>query len=488
MALYKYFKKEDPAALPTVATCGSSSFTQKEIQHVNKVVKRTLDEDSSKTVKKKGKYNSYSPEDRARIGKYATENGPTKAAAHFSKVLDCKINESTARKFKSEYLNEIKKMVHDDVDDYRYDGKLVVSALPTKPQGRPLLLGKELDQAVQDYVKALRIEGGVVNTSIVMAACEGIVTAKDASKLSSHGGHIHVTKTWAKSLLGRMGYVKRKGSNAGKVSMLHFEEIKEAFLADVTAEVVMNDVPDDLVFNWDQTVLHLVPTGQWTMHQAGEKLIPIANSDDKRQITAVLAASMTGEYLPPQLIYQGKTNRCHPQVPIPEGWDIWHSDNHWSNEETMKRYIEKIVIPFITQKREALELSNSHPALVLFDAFRGQTTSDIKQLLDENNIISVLIPPNCTDKLQPMDIAINKPMKDELKTRFQTWYANEVQKQLLKHIPLEQVKVDVTATAIKHKSANWIFSSWQAIEQRPEIAINGFKKAGLVDAIASVQD
>ena len=59
-----------------------------------------------------------------RIGKYATENGPTKAAAHFSKVLDCKINESTARKFKCEYLNEIEKMVH---DDYQYDGKLVVS-------------------------------------------------------------------------------------------------------------------------------------------------------------------------------------------------------------------------------------------------------------------------------------------------------------------------------------------------------------------------
>ena len=50
-------------------------------------------------------------------------------------------------------------------------------------------------------------------------------------------------------------------------------------------------------------------------------------------------------------------------------------------------------------------------------------------------------------------------MKDELKAKFQTWYANEVKKQLLKDIPLEEVKVNVTATAIKHKSANWSFSS-----------------------------
>ena len=105
------------------------------------------------------------------------------------------------------------------------------------------------------------------------------------------------------------------------------------------------------------------------MHRAGEKVVPITNSDDKRQITAVVAASMTGEYLPPQLIYTGKTNRCHPRVSAPAGWDIWHSHNHWSNEDTMKRYVEKIIVPFVARKREALDLNDSHPALVLFDCF-----------------------------------------------------------------------------------------------------------------------
>ena len=76
-------------------------------------------------------------------------------------------------------------------------------------------------------------------------------------------------------------------------------------------------------------------------------------------------------------------------------------------------------------------------------------------------------------------------MKDELKKRFQTWYALEVQKQL-KEVPVDKVKVDVTASAIKTKSASWIISSWQAIEQRPEIVINGFRKAGILDAITFV--
>ena len=87
------------------------------------------------------------------------------------------------------------------------------------------------------------------------------------------------------------------------------------------------------------------------MNKAGEKIIPIAHLDDKQQITAVLAITMNGTYmyLAPQLIYQGKTERCHPRLDgssLPDEWDIWHLANHWSNEETMKRYITKVIVPY----------------------------------------------------------------------------------------------------------------------------------------------
>ena len=97
------------------------------------------------------------------------------------------------------------------------------------------------------------------------------------------------------------------------------------FLADSKAQVLMNDIPDELVINWDQTALPLVPTGEWTMHHAGEKMIPIAKSDDERQITAVFAASMTGEYLAPQLIFKGRQNvaihKCVVNTNMNDGTD-----------------------------------------------------------------------------------------------------------------------------------------------------------------------
>ena len=122
----------------------------------------------------------------------------------------------------------------------------------------------------------------------------------------------------------------------------------------------MNEVPPELIFNWDETALHLVSTGQWTMHHA-RKVITISNSDDKHQVTAVFAATLTGDFLAPQMIYKGKTERSHPKVSVPSGWDLWHRDNHWSNEETMKRYVEKIVVPYLDTKRVALHLFLTSP-------------------------------------------------------------------------------------------------------------------------------
>ena len=77
----------------------------------------------------------------------------------------------------------------------------------------------------------------------------------------------------------------------------------------------------------------------------------------------------------------------------------------------MKNYVEKILFPYVQRKREELKLSPDHHALVLFDMFKGQCTQAILELLETNNIDVVFIPANCTDRLQPLDVSVNKPAK-----------------------------------------------------------------------------
>ena len=82
-----------------------------------------------------------------------------------------------------------------------------------------------------------------------MAVAEWIVAVRDVSKLVSHGGHIEITKTRARSLHIRVGDVQQKCSASDKIPMVQFEELKEVFLANLVAEVVMNEIPKELILN-----------------------------------------------------------------------------------------------------------------------------------------------------------------------------------------------------------------------------------------------
>ena len=69
MAMLKFVRRE-------VHSSGSSScLSEEDIEAVKKGVTKTLNAASDSTEsQKRGKYNSYTPEQRAKIGKYAAEN------------------------------------------------------------------------------------------------------------------------------------------------------------------------------------------------------------------------------------------------------------------------------------------------------------------------------------------------------------------------------------------------------------------------------
>ena len=99
-----------------------------------------------------------------------------------------------------------------------------------------------------------------------------------------------------------MNFVKRRGSSTAKMPVANFEVTKEQFIIDVNAVIEMEDIPQPLVFNWDQTGISFVPGSSWTMDVKRSKRVEIVGMGDKRQITAVFCGAMSGEFLPPQII------------------------------------------------------------------------------------------------------------------------------------------------------------------------------------------
>jgi len=86
--------------------------------------------------------------------------------------------------------------------------------------------------------------------------------------------------------------------------------VTQQFLLEITNVVTLVEIPFDLVIKFDQTGINYIPVWSWTMEVQGAKHVEVAGKDDKHQITAVFASLMTRDFLPPKLVYQGKTECC----------------------------------------------------------------------------------------------------------------------------------------------------------------------------------
>ena len=192
MALLRYLKRVD--GLPDPKGPLTSSISAQAIAEANKEVQKAMGQNSV-TGKKRGSYKKYTATQRSEIGKYSCQHGAAATARHFSLKLRSKVSESTVKSIKKAYLEELRKRPRTD------DGGEPISALPVKKRGRKLLLGDDLDQKVQIYLRKVREGGGAVSGRIVIAAAKGIVLKYNPSMLAELGGPVDLNEYWAHSLL-----------------------------------------------------------------------------------------------------------------------------------------------------------------------------------------------------------------------------------------------------------------------------------------------
>ena len=244
-----------------------------------------------------------------------------------------------------------------------------------------------------------------------------MITAKHRTVLALNGGHIELKRSWAKSLMSRMNLVKCRGMTKSRLQLNEeeFKEIQRSYLAEMVHIAQANNVPPQLIINWDQTGLNTVPTSSWAMEEQGSKRVEIVGLGNKRLITTTFAVAMSGVVLPVQILHARKTSRCHPSNALPESFDIWHTPNHRANAETTLKFISKVVLLYAAQVRLHMEQPVDYPAVVIFNAFRRHGGEDVENLLSFSHLLAIKVPSNCTDRLEPLHLSVNKAVKDKLR-------------------------------------------------------------------------
>ena len=127
---------------------------------------------------------------------------------------------------------------------------------------------------------------------------------------------------------------------------------------------------------------------------------------------------------------------------------------HWCNEETIIDYIKSVIVPYMTQKRRQLGLDLKHTGLLTLDEFKGRQSA-VLNLLQNNDLVYVIIPPSCNDRLQPLNVSVNRAAKQFLQINLKTgMYADVVVVQ--KNIGKDIEPVDLKLFIVKSIAVKWM--------------------------------
>ena len=148
---------------------------------------------------------------------------------------------------------------------------------------------------------------------------------------------------------------------------------------------------------------------------------------------------------------------------------------------------KKILILYIKRKREELNVSNK-PWLLICDVFKGQWTEAAKNVVKESNGKMVSVPNNWTNYFQPLDLTVNKSSKDFLRKEAESWYSQEIVKQMEAGKRSDEIKVDVRVSEVKPLHAKWIVKYYDYARTTSQLIINGWKESGIIDHLAKKID
>ena len=319
----------------------------------------------------------------------------------------------------------------------KQENKKVISS---EKRIRPLLLPLDIENMVKIYLVKMRENGGIVTSRIIRIVALSICQSKAPSILKLNGGYTDISSFRAYNFANRHGFVIRKATKFTKAEIENKENVCAEFQAEFIKLIQNLKVPYELIINWDETGIQLLPTASYTFDKQGTiyeyrinlkliyylvaKQVPVAHKEDKREITIVLASTRAGTLLSPQLLYAGKTDQVHPTFRFPDGWNVFHTDRHWATTESTKRFAEVILLPYLQQIRDKLDIPEL-PAIILHDVHASHRDEALLKFFHDNNCHVRFVPANLTSELQPNDQLINLSFKSKLMHEYEDFYTSE---------------------------------------------------------------
>lgn len=335
----------------------------------------------------------------------------------------------------------------------------------------------DTEKEIKHVLMQMRAAGAPINCRVIRWVMVAVLQATHPALLQQHKLSQQFISRWARE---QLDWRWRARTTAASKLPGDWETQGVLMAKRIAAHMEMHSVHPSLIINLDQTGVKLVPSAAWTYEKRNSSSVAVVGAEDKRQITACIASSLSGELLPLQLIFEGKTERSLPERTAASIASLCHltfSDNHWSSQKTMQEYVSEIIMPYAeTCIRKHRLHADAHIILVL-DVWSVHKSEEFRLFLRTHHprIHLVFVPANCTSRLQVADVALQRPFKHAITRRFNEWAVQQIQEQIHAENVIGLAALLKMAT-IKPLALQWCIDSWTVLKERRELITDAWQK------------
>ena len=116
-----------------------------------------------------------------------------------------------------------------------------------------------------------------------------------------------------------------------------------------------------------------------------------------------------------------------------------------------------------------LKYTKKKHCLLVFDSFKAHFVDDVLQALKRANASNVVLPGGCTSKAQPVDVSLNRPIKDTVRGLWEEFMTSN----------MAQGPVSEAPAPTKDDVVDWIIRANALLDSQPQCVTKSFKVCGI---------
>lgn len=189
---------------------------------------------------------------------------------------------------------------------------------------------------------------------------------------------------------------------------------------------------------------------------------------EKSKITVCLTATADGTKKKPFFVSRGAKRDVKRLNEEYKGKCIVASSaSGWMDEPLTEQYCREVIGTFTFGSRR----------LLAWDSFSCHLTPRVKELLNKGKVDPVIVPGGCTKYIQAPDVSWNKPMKEYLREKYDTWLAEE------DHELTAQGNMRGPS---RQQMIEWVLDAWRKLPE--DIIKKSFKVCALSTSLDGAED